>query len=477
MKKLIKLMLLAVVILMTTTGCSTSTKSPEKLLTKPNYDEEKALLNSGISKVLYQNVNLIFPENLKESGKINYVDLDEDGKNEIVAFQKKEKINSDSKVGFLILREDKESYSFLEEGVVLEKGDKIEYGGFYDLDGDGSKEIIMQYKDQNDVSRLKVYSFKDNKVSLKYQLDEIFTEGNVIPKLDLKPNNNVDIPVYMDNIDSKKIKISYIDDDNNIDMIVLGYNSSNRKLKVSLVQFTSENAVVKDVKTIDDINGISEAYITIGNISKNEKGILLDLPIGKDGVVGTEVMYIKDGKFVNVASCKDEQMKKAYYVPVGDINKDNIIDIPSISANSSSFIDKSYAYITYYQWSGSSDNNFMHIKGQSYYNYQYNFKFDIPKLMYNSLYTEQKYEGEKIQIEFKATNIRTGTLETAFTVVVKPKNGSIDDKQSLGNTKDAVRILDNEDYSYDLIINSKRILKDYSVKEDELKKSFSNVYE
>ena len=476
MKKLIKLMLLAVVILMTTTGCSTSTKSPEKLLTKPNYDEEKALLNSGISKVLYQNVNLIFPENLKESGKINYVDLDEDGKNEIVAFQKKEKINADSKVGFLILREDKESYSFLEDGVVLEKGDKIEFGGFYDLDGDGSKEIIMQYKDQNDVSRLKVYSFKDNKVSEIYRLDDIFTEGNVIFKSASNLNNTSDSS-SIGEIDSKKIKISYIDDDNNIDMIVLGYNSSNRKLKVSLVQFTSENAVVKDVKTIDDINGISEAYITIGNISKNEKGILLDLPIGKDGVVGTEVMYIKNGKFVNVASCKDEQMKKAYYVPVGDINKDNIIDIPSISANSSSFIDKSYAYITYYQWSGSSDNNFMHIKGQSYYNYQYNFKFDIPKLMYNSLYTEQKYEGEKIQIEFKATNIRTGTLETAFTVVVKPKNGSIDDKQSLGNTKDAVRILDNEDYSYDLIINSKRILKDYSVKEDELKKSFSNVYE
>ena len=476
MKKLIKLMLLAVVILMTTTGCSTSTKSPEKLLTKPNYDEEKALLNSGISKVLYQNVNLIFPENLKESGKINYVDLDEDGKNEIVAFQKKEKINADSKVGFLILREDKESYSFLEDGVVLEKGDKIEFGGFYDLDGDGSKEIIMQYKDQNDVSRLKVYSFKDNKVSEIYRLDDIFTEGNVIFKSASNLNNTSDSS-SIGEIDSKKIKISYIDDDNNIDMIVLGYNSSNRKLKVSLVQFTSENAVVKDVKTIDDINGISEAYITIGNISKNEKGILLDLPIGKDGFVGTEVMYIKNGKFVNVASCKDEQMKKAYYVPVGDINKDNIIDIPSISANSSSFIDKSYAYITYYQWSGSSDNNFMHIKGQSYYNYQYNFRFDLPKSMYNSLYTEQKYEGEKIQIEFKATNIRTGTLETAFTVVIKPKNGSIDDKQSLGNTKDAVRILDNEDYSYDLIINSKRILKDYSVKEDELKKNFSNVYE
>lgn len=477
MKKLIKLMLLAVVLLITTTGCSTSTKSPEKLLTKPNYDEEKALLNSGISKVLYQNVNLIFPENLKESGKINYVDLDEDGKNEIVAFQKKEKINSDSKVGFLILREDNKSYSFLEDGVVLEKGDKIEYGGFYDLDGDGNKEIIMQYKDQDDISRLKVYAFKDNKITLKYQLDEIFGEGNVIPKLALNPHDTANTTVSVGDIDSKKIKISYINDDNNMDMIVLGYNSNNRVLKISLVQFTSERAIVKDVKTVDDVNGISEAYITIGNISKYEKGIILDIPIGKDGAVGTEVMYVKDDKFVIVASCKDENMKKAYYVPVGDMNKDNIIDIPSISANRSSFIDKAYAYITYYQWNGNLDENNMEIIGQSYYNYQYNFRFTVPKEMQNILYTEQKYEGEKIQLEFKATNVKTGTLETAFTVVVKLKTGTIDDKKGLTNSKDIVQVLENEDYSYDIIINNRKLLKDYRVEEKKLKESFSNTYE
>lgn len=477
MKKLINLMLLAVVLLLTTTGCSTSTKSPEKLLTKPNYDEEKALLNSGISKVLYQNVNLVFPENLKESGKINYVDLDEDGKNEIVAFQKKEKINSDSKVGFLILREDKESYSFLEDGVVLEKGEKIEYGGFYDLDGDGNKEIIMQYKDPDNISRLKVYAFKDNKISLKYQLDEIFADGNIIPKLDLSPNNTHGATASVGDIDNKKIKISYINDDNNMDMVVLGYNSSNRVLKISLVQFTSEWAIVKDVKTIDDVNGISEAYITIGNISKYEKGIILDIPIGKDGAVGTEVMYVKDDKFVTVASCKDENMKKAYYVPAGDMNKDNIIDIPSIPANRSSFIDKAYAYITYYQWNGNLDENNMEIIGQSYYNYQYNFRFSVPKEMQNLLYTEQKYEGEKIQLEFKATNVKTGTLETVFTVAVKPKSGTIDDKKGLTNSKDVVQVLENEDYTYDIIINNRKILKDYGVEENKLKESFSNTYE
>ena len=477
MKKLIKLMLLAVVLLLTTTGCSTSTKSPEKLLTKPNYDEEKALLNSGISKVLYQNVNLVFPENLKESGKINYVDLDEDGKNEIVAFQKKEKINSDSKVGFLILREDKESYSFLEDGVVLEKGDKIEYGGFYDLDGDGNKEIIMQYKDPDNISRLKVYAFKDNKISLKYQLDEIFADGNIIPKLNLSPNNTDSATSSAGDIDNKKIKISYINDDNNMDMVVLGYNSSNRVLKISLVQFTSERAIVKDVKTIDDVNGISEAYITIGNISKYEKGIILDIPIGKDGAVGTEVMYVKDDKFVTVANCKDENMKKAYYVPVGDMNKDNIIDIPSIPANRSSFIDKAYAYITYYQWNGNLDENNMEIIGQSYYNYQYNFRFSVPKEMQNLLYTEQKYEGEKIQLEFKATNVKTGILETVFTVVVKPKSGTIEDKKGLTNSKDVLQVLENEDYTYDIIINNRKILKDYGVEENKLKESFSNTYE
>lgn len=477
MKKLIKLMLLAVVVLITTTGCSTSTKSPEKLLTKPNYDEEKALLNSGISKVLYQNVNLTFPENLKESGKINYVDLDEDGKNEIVAFQKKEKINSDSKVGFLILREDKDSYSFLENGVVLEKGNKIEYGGFYDLDGDGNKEIIMQYKDLDNISKLKVYAFKDNKISLKYKLDEIFEDGTIIPKLDLKTTDNSEVPVSVGDIDSKKIKISYINDDNNMDMIVLGYSSSKRILKISLVQFTSENAIVKDVKTIEDVNGISEAYITIGNISKYEKGIILDIPIGKDGVIGTDIMYVKDGKFVTVASCKDENMKKAYYVPVGDINKDNIIDIPSILANRSSFIDKAYAYITYYQWKGNLDENNIEIIDQIYYNYQYNFKFSVPKKMHNLLYTEQKYEGEKIQLEYKVTNLKTGKMETVFTVIVNPKTGTIDDKKSLTNSKDAVQILDSEDYTYDIIINNRNILEYYGVDVNKFKKSFSSTYE
>lgn len=471
MKKLIRLMLIAVVLLMTT-GCSTSTKSPEKLLTKPNYDEEKALLNSGISKVLYQNVNLIFPDNLKESGKINYVDLDEDGKNEIVAFQKKEKINSDSKVGFLILREDKESYSFLENGVILEKGEKIEYGGFFDLDGDGNKEIIMQIKGEDDISKLNVYSFKDNKVNLIYQLDDIFDAGTVISKGYKNPTESK----IFDNVDRKKIKIGYINDDNNLDMIVLGYDSNSRNLKISLLQFNSECAIVKDVKSISDVNGISEAYITTGNISKSEKGIVLDLPIGKDGEVGTEVMYIKDGQFITVASCKDDNMKKAYYVPVGDVNKDNIIDIPSISANSSSFIDKAYAYITYYQWNGKLNNN-MNVIAQNYYNYQYNFRFSVPEKLYNSIYTEQKYEGEKIQLEFKVTNMRTNILETMFTVVVKPKTGTIDDKQSLTKTKDTIQVLENDDYVYDLIINNKKLMNDYGVNKEKLKESFSNTYE
>ena len=299
----------------------------------------------------------------------------------------------------------------------------------------------------------------------------------MIPKLNLSPNNTDSATSSAGDIDNKKIKISYINDDNNMDMVVLGYNSSNRVLKISLVQFTSEQAIVKDVKTIDDVNGISEAYITIGNISKYEKGIILDIPIGKDGAVGTEVMYVKDDKFVTVANCKDENMKKAYYVPVGDMNKDNIIDIPSIPANRSSFIDKAYAYITYYQWNGNLDENNMEIIGQSYYNYQYNFRFSVPKEMQNLIYTEQKYEGEKIQLEFKATNVKTGTLETVFTVVVKPKSGTIEDKKGLTNSKDVVQVLENEDYTYDIIINNRKILKDYGVEENKLKESFSNTYE
>ena len=151
--------------------------------------------------------------------------------------------------------------------------------------------------------------------------------------------------------------------------------------------------------------------------------------------------------------------------------------MPSISPNRSSFIDTAYAYITYYQWNGNLDENNMEIIGQNYYNYQYNFRFSVPKEMQNILYTEQKYEGEKIQLEFKATNIKTGTSETAFTVVVKPKSGTIDDKKGLTNSKYIVQVLENEDYSYDIIINNRKLLKDYGVEEKKLKESFSNTYE
>lgn len=472
MKKLINLILLAGVLLIMTTGCSTSTKSPEKLLTKPSYNEEKALLNTGISKILYQNVNLVFPENLKETGKINYVDLDEDGKNEIVAFQKKEKINSDSKVGFLILKEENDSYSFLDEGMLLEKGEKIEYAGFYDLDVDGHKEIIMQYRDPLGQSRIKVYSFEDNKVKLKYQLDDTFSVGNTIQEGE--ENQSTDLNAF----ENKKIKIGYIDEDNNLDMIILGYNPDTRDLKISLVKFDSDKAIVNDIKTIKDVNGISEAYLSIGNISKQEKGLILDIPIGKEGIIGTEILTIKNNKFITIASCKSVNMQKAYYVPIGDINKDGVIDIPSISANSSSYIDKAYAYITYYQWDGSlnTDSN-MYIISQCYYNYQYNFKFCVPKNLYNLLSTEQKYEGDKIQFEFKTIDKKSGNLKTMFTIVVKPKLNSMEDKQAMSKTKDITQILDNEDYTYYIIINNKKLMKSYNIDESNLKKCFSGAYE
>ncbi|WP_300279365.1 hypothetical protein [Peptacetobacter sp.] len=471
MKKIIKLILPLLFILIMTTGCSTSTKSPEKLLTKPNYNEEKALLNTGISKILYQNVNLVFPENVKETGKINYVDLDEDGKNEIVAFQKKEKINSDSKVGFLVLKEENDSYSFLEDGMILEKGDKIEYADFYDLDIDGHKEIIMQYKNPEGISKIKVYSFKNNKVELKYRLNDVFNKNTVIEKGEDNTNT-------VQGIENKKIKISYIDEDNSLDMVILGYNPNNRDLKVSLLKFNKENVVVKDVKTITDVNGISEAYLSVGNISSQEKGLILDLPIGKEGIVGTEVLMIKDSKFITVASCKSPNMQKAYYVPISDINNDNIIDIPSISANSSSFIDKAYAYITYYQWDGKLNNDSnMYVIAQRYYNYQYNFKFCIPKNLYTVLSTEQRYESDKVIIKFKITDKNTGKSNVMFTIVVKPKVGNIDDKQGLNKAKTPIQILDNEDYIYYMLVNDKKLMKKYNVNESDLKKCFSSAYE
>ena len=73
-------------------GCSLNSESPEQLIKeKPVINEESLSLYEQIEKLLpAPNSSLLLPKNTSEVAKINKVDLDKDGDQEIVVFEKKE---------------------------------------------------------------------------------------------------------------------------------------------------------------------------------------------------------------------------------------------------------------------------------------------------------------------------------------------------------------------------------------------------
>ena len=127
--KLFKLIVLILFAGFLNAGCATSTASPEQLIKKPLYNEQKLNLKVNIENAL-KGAKPLLPKNSSDVSSINEVDLDKNGVNELVVFQKKEDVDEGNvKVGFSIMNYGKDSvYSVVDEYLV--KGESIEYANF-----------------------------------------------------------------------------------------------------------------------------------------------------------------------------------------------------------------------------------------------------------------------------------------------------------------------------------------------------------
>ena len=104
--RLLKLVGVLSLVVILSTGCyknDNSGENPINLFDElPRYNQEKKDI-SDKAKRIAGSANLILPYNSIEVGKINEVDLNNDGKNEVVFFEKRENINNE--VGFTVYRE------------------------------------------------------------------------------------------------------------------------------------------------------------------------------------------------------------------------------------------------------------------------------------------------------------------------------------------------------------------------------------
>lgn len=139
MNKQWKWILCAFLSLLVLTGCELELASPDSLITAPKSDQEKLQQREAISDFLVQGESLIIPEGMTYNEVYQYVDIDQDKKDEMVAFYANKENNFT--LGFMILDQRDGEWYLKDKAVAYGTG--INYFEVADLDGDGTEEFLL----------------------------------------------------------------------------------------------------------------------------------------------------------------------------------------------------------------------------------------------------------------------------------------------------------------------------------------------
>lgn len=448
--KLLKVAVLVFVMCIMTTGCDTSSDLPENLLDDNIvYDKGNSELYNFINQSL-DGTTLVLPDNSSEVGQINEVDSN------IIAFQKRQDVNLKiNKVGFVLVSKDDEGYTL--EDSYLEEGEEIEYANFYDLNNDGSDEVILLINNKS-VITMNVYSIKDNKVKK-------------ISKI--KPTWIKDYTKYT----QMKIKIGFIDNDLKLDILMMNYDSSNGEMYVTMLNYSKDNELsTTNTIKISNVKNLNDLYLVIGKVYNNKKGVILSIPTLKENGYGTQILFMKDNKLKKVFD-DDKLILNSYYVPVKDANSDGIIDIPVLNNNmieSFTSNSKPSALISWRKWNNKTgkeaDTIFI---SQVYYNYKNNFKFLVPDNLANKLYIQKSVVGDTPYYVFYYYDKSSKEPLELFQIGISPKNLVEDTKAS---PKMDTILAETDNNYYQLVVKHKDAFEKYDLTLENMKEYFSIIY-
>lgn len=448
--KLLKIVALIFIICIMTTGCDTSSDLPENLLNDNIvYNKGNSELYNFINKSL-DGTTLVLPNNSSEVGQINNL-----GSN-IIAFQKREDVNLKiTKVGFVIISKNDDGYTM--EDSYLEEGEEIEYAYFYDLNNDGSDEVILLIKNKS-LTTMNVYTTKDNKVK---KISEV------------KPKWIKDYKKY----DQMKIKIGFIDNDLKLDILMMNYDNSNGEMYVTMLNYSNnyELSTTNAVK-ISNVKNLNDLYLVIGKVYNNKKGVILSIPTLKESAYATQILFMKDNKLKKVFN-DDDLILNSYYVPVQDANSDGIIDIPVLNNNmveNFTSTSKSSALVSWRKWNNKTgkDADTIFIS-QVYYNYKDNFKFLVPDNIANKLYVQKSVLVDMSYYIFYYYDKESKEPLELFRIGISPKNLVEDAKAS---PKIDSILAESDNNYYQLLIKNKKDFEKYDLTIDSMKEYFSLIY-
>ena len=467
--KLLKLVGMLSLVTVLCTGCYNREYTTESLFSKlPVYDSDEKDLSDEVTKVL-GSAALVLPSNSMEVGKINKVDLDEDGNDEVVFFEKKEGIRVKNEVGFTILDSNNdESYDIS----YTESGSKIKYANFYDLDKDGNKEIILLIENEY-MTTLTICRYENGKIN------ELISKNNFNY---FNRNRFTKLGVLVQDINNDKI----------LDLIVYNYNNSTDKMNVYACNLKDDKLSIIDSIRLDDVKNFEDINISVGNIASNKKkALLLSLPYTEKSGYITEIIYLEDNEFVNAFEKDYEKVLNPYYVKVEDINKDGIINIPIVDSNSVTIdtlitdASPTSAIVSWnkYNEKKGEDADLLFVN-QIYYNYENNFKFLIPNNLVGKIYITEETEDTNNNFrvykfyyydsnDFYNTKNEENKKDL-FTLNLTEKN-IVEDSNNI--SKSNINVFETEKYVFSISDVNEKQLKKFDWTVDIIKDYFSKISE
>ncbi len=143
-------------------GCSFELPTPESLITAPQSNQELMQQRQMIADYLNNDERMIVPGSNKVGNAYQYVDIDDDGKDEIIAFYASKENNF--VLGFIVLDEQKGKWNLQHK--ITAYGTDIHHFSVQDLDNDGRQEFLLGvHTGYGSMKELYLYQLNDSGLS------------------------------------------------------------------------------------------------------------------------------------------------------------------------------------------------------------------------------------------------------------------------------------------------------------------------
>ena len=358
------------------TGCELELVSPDSLITAPKSDQEKLQQREVISSFLGQGESLIIPEGMKYTDVYQYVDIDCDGTEEMVAFYANKENNFT--VGFMILDQKDDEWYLKNKAVAYGTG--IHYFKVADLDNDGTEEFLLGVQ-AGYGSQKELYIYHMDQEKLK---DITETERIVYDQITLMDKDNKEHLILTARMDTA----------------VLGGDSE-------ITAFAYE-----EEKILNVYSSVLHGYCTemeFGKVHKGTNGVYLAM---------------QNNHFLDILLFRESNdefavlLKKSFeyaYMDTGDWNlfrdenDDGILEICSfwMPEGKTADIDYSDCINIWYQWNGAGELRAVDVSLERKNDgYQFNLPVEWVDSIYYKFRTEDNikwidfyYENESLHFE------------------------------------------------------------------------------